>query len=365
MTSAECADVGGRWLQGIDACTPNPCEGTANLSGGVLITHYVPELTYSTVPPPEGWCDAYQPYAINDCGAQNTRIDVAGESSAACWYVLAAWADAKEWCQVQFGVEPYDPALFTFIDSAPCFPPGGGFESSSEGWPGPAEGTRLIAGPSTWAGNFAPVYWFAGYAYSAASPGRIHLGPDRYSVPDSASFGGFVACGADARSYDIREGDYGAFGINTDGIAVCPAGRLEVCCVAQDCQLLAKGDCDALGGVWRMDWNSCDPNPCEVSAVDASGGPAETLLHEPLPNPSSGGAVLRYDLAQAGSLRLDIFDLSGRHVRALFDGGRQCGRWLAVWDGRDSAGRQVPGGVYCARLRAGSESQVRRLLLLR
>ena len=47
---------------------------------------------------------------------------------------------------------------------------------------------------------------------------------------------------------------------------------------------------------------------------------------------------------------LRIYDLSGRLVRTLVDGEQGAGLHTVVWDGRDSSGKKVAGGVYFYRL---------------
>ncbi|MDO9170522.1 MAG: FlgD immunoglobulin-like domain containing protein, partial [bacterium] len=51
---------------------------------------------------------------------------------------------------------------------------------------------------------------------------------------------------------------------------------------------------------------------------------------------------------------LVVFDARGRRVRGLLDESRPAGPASVIWDGRDDAGRALPGGVYVARLSAGS-----------
>ena len=101
------------------------CVHADNLAGGVLIAHYVSELSHSTQVPSEGWCEAYVPFSIHDCLDQNTRVDVSQECIAT-WFVLAQWyAEEKEWSAVDFGLGDYDPGLFHFISHDACFPGAG------------------------------------------------------------------------------------------------------------------------------------------------------------------------------------------------------------------------------------------------
>ena len=65
------------------------------------------------------------------------------------------------------------------------------------------------------------------------------------------------------------------------------------------------------------------------------------------PNPFSGAVNIAFSLAQTERIDLSIFDESGRLVRRLLSGNLvQAGQFQIVWDGRDSGGSTVPGGVY-------------------
>lgn len=85
------------------------------------------------------------------------------------------------------------------------------------------------------------------------------------------------------------------------------------------------------------------------------------------PNPAPGGAARIAFSAPVNALsaRLDIFDASGRSVRAL-PAAALAGRSGSLhWDGRDDAGRAVPAGNYFLRLTAGGESATERVTVLR
>jgi flagellar hook assembly protein FlgD len=92
--------------------------------------------------------------------------------------------------------------------------------------------------------------------------------------------------------------------------------------------------------------------------------PAARALLAAAPNPSAGAARLTFTLPQAGPVRLRLFDLGGREVRALVEGAREAGTHTVAWDGRDARGNRVAAGVYFARLEAGGETLARRLVRL-
>ena len=91
------------------------------------------------------------------------------------------------------------------------------------------------------------------------------------------------------------------------------------------------------------------------------GVPARTAFLAAYPQPAWGGTVtLPFDLHEdANDVTVTVHDVRGRVVRRVPLGARAAGRYHDasgfVWDARDNAGRQVPGGVYFARLQVDGE----------
>ena len=83
------------------------------------------------------------------------------------------------------------------------------------------------------------------------------------------------------------------------------------------------------------------------------------------PNPATGACVLHFTLVAPQSGALMVLDASGRKVRTLESGELAAGVHSPRWDGRDDAGRTMPGGVYFARLRLNDGVQSLRFVLLR
>ncbi len=74
---------------------------------------------------------------------------------------------------------------------------------------------------------------------------------------------------------------------------------------------------------------------------------------------------MRFDLPRAGAVSLIVYDLLGREVRTLVTGMQQPGYESFVWDGRNTAARQVPSGIYIARLMTPEYSKSIKMLLLK
>ena len=68
------------------------------------------------------------------------------------------------------------------------------------------------------------------------------------------------------------------------------------------------------------------------------------------PNPSRSGTTLRFSLAHAERVAVDVLDVSGRRVRALGPRTLDAGAHSIAWDGRDDAGRDAGPGLFFVRV---------------
>ena len=93
--------------------------------------------------------------------------------------------------------------------------------------------------------------------------------------------------------------------------------------------------------------------------------PAGYALEQNYPNPFNPETTMRYRLAQAGSVRLAVFNILGQEIVTLVDSYRPAGRHEAVWNGRDRAGKPVSSGIYFYKLQAGEFSETRKMVFLK
>ncbi|HKQ57881.1 MAG TPA: M14 family zinc carboxypeptidase [Candidatus Eisenbacteria bacterium] len=103
------------------------------------------------------------------------------------------------------------------------------------------------------------------------------------------------------------------------------------------------------------------PSPVAVGDGDR---PVFLALAPPAPNPVRDAALFSFSLPASGEVRLELFDLMGRHVRTLAAASLPAGRYVRGWDGRDEAGRPTPAGVYLARLSGAAGTVSRRFVVL-
>ena len=78
------------------------------------------------------------------------------------------------------------------------------------------------------------------------------------------------------------------------------------------------------------------------------------------PNPVAESTVLRFELPEAGSATLEIFDVAGRRVASLLDGPLAAGPHAIPWNPTG-----VANGIYLCRLRVGDLTETRKLVVAR
>jgi hypothetical protein len=83
------------------------------------------------------------------------------------------------------------------------------------------------------------------------------------------------------------------------------------------------------------------------------------------PNPFNPSTTIFFTLAEAGTTRVQIYDLAGHVVRHLADGEFPGQAHRLNWDGRSDAGRPVPTGVYFYRITSGTTQVSGRMALVK
>lgn len=113
-------------------------------------------------------------------------------------------------------------------------------------------------------------------------------------------------------------------------------------------------------------WSSLSNVVVKQAPVTGVGdGGLELSFANPWPSPARDMMRCAFALPQAGPIDVQIFDVTGRHVRTLASGWREAGRGELTWDLRDRSGRTVGTGMYLMRARLGGRDWSRRVLVVR
>jgi hypothetical protein len=146
---------------------------------------------------------------------------------------------------------------------------------------------------------------------------------------------------------------------------------------------LAPGDTTMLDVCYVA--NSPEPASCDLTissnagagAVSVSVGRPTDAFEPPervegfvrtgvWPNPFRTSTEIRFALLHESPVKLVIYDVAGRRVRALLRGDPcPAGEHRVAWDGRDERGVAVAAGTYFVRVDAGTRSWVRRAVVMR
>jgi hypothetical protein len=98
------------------------------------------------------------------------------------------------------------------------------------------------------------------------------------------------------------------------------------------------------------------------SVVNGNSGEAPEVfaLSQNYPNPFNPTTTFAYDIPTHSQVRLTVYDITGRLVAELFNGVREPGHYVQVWNAAN-----VASGMYLLRIEADRFSATRKMLLLR
>ncbi len=88
--------------------------------------------------------------------------------------------------------------------------------------------------------------------------------------------------------------------------------------------------------------------------------PAEFALGQNYPNPFNPATTISFQLPEAGTVKLSLYDAGGRLVRTLLDEFRYSGHYEYSFDGSS-----LPSGVYYYSLESGDSKEVKSMVLLK
>ncbi len=97
-------------------------------------------------------------------------------------------------------------------------------------------------------------------------------------------------------------------------------------------------------------------NPVTISGFE---------LEQNFPNPFNPETTIRFKVAQAGSLTMQIYNLQGQIVKTLVNSNYSSGTYQVRWDGKNDNRELVTTGVYFCKMKIGNYQAVRRLILLK
>ena len=120
----------------------------------------------------------------------------------------------------------------------------------------------------------------------------------------------------------------------------------------------------AVGWGWAID-NIKIQEDAVVGIEDNPQIPVTYSLDQNYPNPFNPTTTIRYQLPEAGDVKINIYNILGQQVRTLVNTRQNAGSYSMVWDGRDRAGQSVASGMYIYRMESGNFVQQRKMMLIK
>ncbi len=98
---------------------------------------------------------------------------------------------------------------------------------------------------------------------------------------------------------------------------------------------------------------------------DSEAMPKNFELAQNFPNPFNPATTISYSCPERAFITLQVFDISGRLVKTLFQGWQMAGKHAIQWNGTDERNRKVATGIYFYKLSSADFSKVKKMIFAR
>jgi len=116
---------------------------------------------------------------------------------------------------------------------------------------------------------------------------------------------------------------------------------------------------------WLLDVTDSGKTYGPVRIAPMRPGSASATVLRVVPNPTSRGARISFDVEPGATAMLLVVDAQGRMQRKLVENASVQSTESIEWDGRDERGHELPPGTYFVQLRIGDETRTEKVVLAR
>ena len=90
-----------------------------------------------------------------------------------------------------------------------------------------------------------------------------------------------------------------------------------------------------------------------------------TMLGQNYPNPFNPTTKIEFSIKDNSQVELAVYNIAGQKVKTLKKEVMSAGNHSVIWNGKDNSGKDVSSGIYFYKLNTGTETQVRKMVLLK
>ena len=100
----------------------------------------------------------------------------------------------------------------------------------------------------------------------------------------------------------------------------------------------------------------------EALAADVQNAeiPTEFFLEQNYPNPFNPSTTIQFGVPHTAVVKIDVFDVTGRHAVSLLNEPMQPGVHSVVWNCS-----QCPSGMYIVRMQTDEKTMMRKMLMMK
>lgn len=103
--------------------------------------------------------------------------------------------------------------------------------------------------------------------------------------------------------------------------------------------------------------------PTDIEEPTTEEAPASFRAHA-YPNPARSSTTIRFDLRNAGHVKVELFNVVGQRVATLMNSIQMPGQKQVVWDGRGASGQRASTGHYFYRIQTATATETGAVLFL-
>lgn len=125
--------------------------------------------------------------------------------------------------------------------------------------------------------------------------------------------------------------------------------------------VMIKGDCDTDGSTTDAANNESDSD----AAAKPGDLPEKFALHQNYPNPFNPTTTISFNLPSTQHATLEVLNIQGQKVKTLMDQTLPAGEYSIDWDATNASGQKVASGTYLYKLSTPTDTEVKKMILLK
>jgi hypothetical protein len=99
--------------------------------------------------------------------------------------------------------------------------------------------------------------------------------------------------------------------------------------------------------------------------IESNEIPNDFMLYNAFPNPFNPSTTIRFDIPEYSFVSIDVYDMMGRHIKALVKQNILAGRRSINWNGTNDLEQPVSAGAYFYTIQSGEHIQTKKMILLK